>query len=570
MLEVTHTIPKRKMREQVLDQMELERERGITIKMQPVRMRYKKGSTEYVLNLIDTPGHIDFSYEVSRALKAVEGVVLLIDATQGIQAQTLTTLSMACELGLTVIPALSKVDSNLARIDEVKEEVAKLLNVEKSTIIETSGKTGYGVEVLLSAIIDRLSPPRESETSFRGLVFDFEYSNHRGVIVFMRVFDGEVRKGERLVFHASGEEFTALEVGVFKPEEVSKSELAYGEIGYVVTGIKKPGVASVGDTLVLLKQKVPALSGYKQPKPMVWASVFPESQDDFPLLRQALERLCLSDSSFSYEEETSGSLGRGYRCGFLGILHLEIITERLRREFNLTIIVTSPSVSYKVEYKDGRQEVAYSPSKFPDHGSFLKVSEPWVSVSIISPSEYLGAVLQLLHEHDAEIGDSESFGDGRTLLHAKMPLRELMRNFFDRLKSVSSGFASISYETEEMREADVARLDMHVAEEVVPALSRVVAKRRIQGEAEEAVEKLSKILPKQLFPTKIQGVSLGRILSSKTLPALRKDVTGHLYGGDVTRKRKLLEKQKRGKKRMLARGKVHIPQDVFLKMMKSG
>jgi GTP-binding protein LepA len=577
-LEVTKTIEARKMKEQVLDSMELERERGITIKMQPVRMDYELGGEKYILNLIDTPGHIDFYYEVSRALKAVEGSILLVDATQGVQAQTLTTLGMAQKEGLMIIPVVSKVDSPLARVPEVKEEVAKLLGCSIDDVLETSGKTGEGVKELLEEVIKRVPPPApEDETSqsevaknpFRSLVFDFQYSNHRGVIVYVRVFDGEVKKNDQLMFKVSGETLTALEVGVFSPQEMPKDTLGAGEIGYIVTGIKKPGIASVGDTVASVRDTKPAMGGYMQPEPVVWASLYPESQDDFPALRLALGRLKLSDSSFTYEEESSGALGRGFRCGFLGMLHLEIITERLRREFSLALIVTTPSITYEVTLKNGKKTIVYSPPFFPDEGNYTDVNEPWVSMTLITPPDYLGPVMQMLYQHEAEIGETNTFGDNRTSLTLMMPLREMMRNFFDELKSVTSGFASVSYEIKEMRHADVVRLDLLVADEVVPAFSRVVSRRRVQEEAEAAVKKLSENLPRQMFTTKVQGKALGRILSSETLSAMKKDVTGYLYGGDITRKMKLRDKQKEGKKRMKERGKVNIPHDVFLKMMRS-
>jgi GTP-binding protein LepA len=533
-------------------------------------MEYTEGGEKYILNLIDTPGHIDFSYEVSRALHAVEGVLLLVDATQGVQAQTLTTLSMAREQNLVIIPVLNKIDSPLARLADVKAEMIRLLDCSESEIVMTSGRTGEGVEGLLSAIIERIPPPKESdEKETRSLVFDFQYSNHRGVIVFLRVFDGSLKKGDSLRFAASRETFLALEVGVFKPGEVATDILHTGEIGYVVTGIKRPGVASVGDTIMSAKGAPQALPGYMQPKPVVWASVYPESQDDFPILKQALERLRLSDSSLSYEEETSSILGRGFRCGFLGMLHLEIITERLRREFNLELIVTLPSIIYEVFYPGGKKETIYSPSRFPEYRQAERIMEPWVNVSVITPPDYVSGVMQILYNHEAELGDSETFPDGRTMMQIKMPLRELMRNFFDTLKSVSSGFASVSYEIGEMREADVARLDILVAEEMVPAFCRVVAVRRIQEEAEAMVERLYESLPRQMFLTKIQAVGLGRILSSKTLSAMKKELGNFgKNGGDVTRKMKLLEKQKKGKKKMLERGKVHIPHEVFLKVMR--
>lgn len=576
MLEITHTIPERKMREQVLDSMELERERGITIKMQPVRMEFrpKDGDKTFVLNLIDTPGHIDFSYEVSRALKAVEGSILLVDATQGVQAQTLTTLNMARDGGLKIIPVLSKIDSPLARVEEVKKEVVELLNCDVNDVLLVSGRTGEGVENLLNEVIKRVPEPKENYLQeggniLRALVFDFKYSNHRGVIVFVRLLDGQVKKGESLIFSVSNEKFNVLEVGTFSPEETPREFLGAGDTGYIVTGIKRPGIASVGDTITKEKNPLPALSGYMQPMPVVWASVFPEDAADFVELKAALGKLRLSDSSFSYEEESSGSLGRGFRCGFLGMLHLEIITERLKREFNLNLVITTPSITYEVILKNGKKEKVYSPYHFPDDANIDKVLEPWVNLKIISPVNYLGNIMQLLFDHEGEVGETDNFGNNRGALSVKMPLRELMRDFFDELKSASSGYGSISYEIGEIREANVTRLDILVADEVVPAFSKVIAKRRAEEEAEKAVVKLENILPRQMFTLKIQGRALGRIISSKTLSGMKKDVTQHMYGGDITRKMKLREKQKKGKKKMKERGRVNIPQDVFLKMMRS-
>ncbi|HVY72779.1 MAG TPA: GTP-binding protein [Candidatus Paceibacterota bacterium] len=596
LLEVTGTIEKRKMRDQVLDSMDLERERGITIKMQPVRMRYKHGGQEYLLHLIDTPGHIDFSYEVSRALTAVEGAVLLVDATQGVQAQTLTTLRTAQELGLVIIPALSKIDSPLANVDDVRDQVALLLDIDPSEVLLCSGRTGEGVETLLQAVIDRVPPPREGnsvsekkvggggqtaeqfgdkpfskeQNGPRGLVFDFQYSDHQGVIVYLRMFDGQVKKGDRLEFAATGRNFIALEVGSFSPKPVPLPEgLGAGSIGYVVTGIKEPGLARVGDTVRMQGSKVTPLSGYGEPKAVVWASIYPESQDDFTALRQALGRLRLSDSSLSFEEESSGMLGRGFRCGLLGMLHLEIVTERLRREANLSLVVTTPTITYEVETRDGKRHTVYSPAQFPEYGDIKEVWEPFVSAEIILPAEYMGPLMPLLFEHEVATESTENFSESRMRVKVVMPLRELMRNFFDKLKSVSSGYASISYELRELRLADVARLDMYVAEEIVPAFSRIIAKHRADEEAIAAVEKLYKILPRQNFATKIQAMALGRIVSSRTLSAMSKDVTQHMYGGDITRKMKLREKQKKGKKRMLERGRVNIPEDVFLKMIQS-
>lgn len=578
MLEVTGTIEKRKMKDQVLDSMELERERGITIKMQPVRMEYNLHGEKYILNLIDTPGHIDFSYEVSRALKAVEGSILLIDATQGVQAQTLTTLQMARDSGLVIIPVLSKVDSPLAMVDEVKMEVAVLLDIDPDSILLVSGKTGQGVNELLEEIIKRVPSPDHPKEfakteNARALVFDFKYDNHRGVIVYVRVMDGEFKKGESLLFAVSSEKFICLEVGTFSPEEEPKERIGTGEIGYIVTGIKKPGIASVGDTVTYSKKPASALPGYMNPKPVVWASVYPESQDDFPNLKQALSKLKLSDSSFSYEEESSGTLGRGFRCGFLGMLHLEIIAERLNREFNLELIVTMPSITYKVKLRNGKEEIIYSPHLFPDDGNVVKVLEPWVNVKIITPSVYTSSLMPFLYDHEAIVKLTENFGDSRSSIDLEMPLRELMRNFFDDMKSITSGYASISYEIGDYKEADVVRMDIILANEVMPAFCRVVSRRRVEEEAKYQVEKLQKIIPRQQFAFKIQAKALGRIISSEAVSAYRKDVLMHgskvVGGGDVSRKKKLLEKQKRGKKRMQSSAKINISHEVFLKMMRS-
>lgn len=570
LLERTGTIPERLMRDQVLDKMDLERERGITIKMQPVRMQYTQGGAVYTLNLIDTPGHIDFSYEVSRALKAVEGVLLLVDSTQGIQAQTLTTLAAAQAQGCVVIPVISKIDAPLSRPEEVRLELAELLSVEPETVCAVSGKTGEGVDTLLAAIIERIPPPHIAAASEpRGLVFDFSYSTHRGVAVFLRVFDGTFKKGQTLSFSAAGKEFVALEVGIFSPEERPVEALSAGEIGYVVTGIKEPGVVAVGDTILAARSALSALPGYERPRPVVWASVYPESQDDLPLLRQSLERLRLSDSSLSFEEESSGVLGRGFRCGFLGLLHLEIITERLRREFGLKLVVTIPTISYIVTTTHGEREVVYTPAKFPEYGEIKQIEEPWAKVTIITPPDSLSSLIQMLYDHEAITQGTETYHDGRIELTAEMPLRELMRGFFDKLKNVSSGYASLSYEIIDERVADVVRLDVLVAEEPVAAFARVVARRRVQEEAEKMVERLFAILPKQLFVTKIQARAQGRIISSRTLSAMRKDVTGYLYGGDVSRKNKLLQKQKKGKKfrAQFDKNRVDIPEEVFMKMI---
>ena len=569
MLEITKTVETRKMKEQVLDSMELERERGITIKMQPVRMTYVHAGSTYIFNLIDTPGHIDFSYEVSRALKAVEGVLLLVDSTQGVQAQTLTTLQSALEQKLTVIPVLTKTDMAHSRIDEVAEEIILLLGCKKEDIHKVSGKTGAGVDELLQAICTKIPPPKKSEVpQSRGLVFDFEYSNHKGIIVFQRVFDGTIKKGDQLKFIAGNKTFPVNEIGILAPEPKIVDSLEAGEIGYIVTGIKEPGVVAVGDTIASTSNTPPPLAGYKPSRPVIWASIFPENQDDFIALMQGLSRLKLSDSSLSFEEESSGILGRGFRCGFLGMLHMEIITERLLREFDIPIIITSPSIAYTIEVNGEKSEI-YNAAQFPENLQHKTVYEPWILGTILTPAEYVGTIMSLLFDHESSILETEVMPDGRNNLTFEMPLRELMRNFFDRLKNATSGYGSLTYEIAEARVADVVRLDVLVAEELVPAFSRIIGTRRVDIEARALVEKLYETLPRQQFVTKIQARSNGKIIASRSLSALKKDVTAKLYGGDITRKMKLREKQKKGKKKMLARGKVNIPQEVFMKMIKN-
>ena len=589
MLEETHTIEKRKMREQVLDQMDLERERGITIKMQPVRMEYhtqvpstKVQSSNYILNLIDTPGHIDFSYEVSRALSAVEGAILLVDATQGVQAQTLSVLELARAQNLVILPVVNKIDLPHAEVERTKDELVRLLGCERESILSVSGKTGEGVAELLQKIVEVIPPPKLSlplpspydkgrvgEGILQALVFDFAYDTHRGVILFLRIFGGELKRNEKLRFTSSGKDFNAIEVGVFRPQEEPTGHLSAGEIGYVVTGIKEPGVARIGDTITSASKPAPALPGFGKPYPVVWASLYPENQNDFVLLRQSLARLSLSDSSLSYEEEASGSLGRGFRAGLLGMLHLEIVSERLRREFGLSLIVASPTITYEIEDLKGKKVKVYSAVHFPDESTYNKVYEPWVQINIIMPSRTLGALQALFHEHEVEQTGLENWAGDRINVEGSMPLRELMRNFFDELKSVSSGYASLSYKIGEWRAADIVRLDLMVNDEVIAAFSRVVSRRRVEHEANEAADKLEKLIPRQMIDVKIQAKAMGRIIAARRLSALRKDVTDYLYGGDITRKMKLREKQKKGKKKMQARGSVSIPPDVYLKMTKS-
>ena len=573
MLEITNTIEKRKMREQFLDMHPLERERGITIKMQPVRMNYKN----YILNLIDTPGHIDFNYEVSRALAAVEGAILLVDATQGVEAQTLSNVELAKSLNLKIIPVINKIDLPQARIAETKEEIKNLFGEVAENILLVSAKTGEGVENLLEEIVKKIpSPdldvgrPSGRPTSFnepRALIFDFEYSAHRGVIAHARIFDGEIKKGLKLKLAEAKEIFTVGEVGIFKPELEAKNALAAGEIGYIVTGIEEAKVVRVGDTILRESSDLPALAGYKEIMPVVFSSIYPEDQDRFGDLRRALERLKLVDSAIFFEEESSGVLGRGFRCGFLGALHLEIVVERLTRDFGVKVIAAMPTVKYKIKTKKGEFEI-YSPHKFPDEHEILEVLEPYITIEILAPPEKLSGILKLLGEHEAKISSTTKFSESRIKIDGEMPLRELMRDFFDALKSVSQGYASLGYEFLDSRPADLVKLDVWVAEEIVPAFSRIVSHARLEYEAEAAVEKLYNILPRALFSLKIQAKAQGRILASRSLKAMSKDVTGYLYGGDRSRKMKLWKKQKEGKKRLGARADYNIPPEVYLKMIR--
>ncbi len=581
-LELTSTVEKRKMKEQYLDQMDLERERGITIKMQPVRMAYTLNATTYVLNLIDTPGHIDFSYEVSRSLKAVEGAVLLVDATQGVQAQTVSNLEAARDLGLVIIPVVNKIDSPNAMAEETKKEITEILDCLPEDILEISAKTGQNVENLLGEIIGRVPPPERgaaghqienpTANNLRALVFDFEYSVHRGVILYVRVTDGVLEKGDNVFLYQAQKGFSVGEAGIFRPAFEPTGSLSAGEIGYVVTNLKEANIARVGDTLLSKNSRLDPLEGYKKPVSVVWASVYPESQDDFATLKQSLQRLNLSDGALAFEEEESGILGRGFRCGFLGMLHLEIVAERLRREFGLNLVVATPSVVYKVEDIKGQTKDIYSPALFPEHFEVKKVMEPWVAIKIITPSEKMNAVLQVLRQHDAVVGETHDFGSSgfgqRFIMNLEMPLREMMDGFFEELKSATSGYASLSYEIINDREANLVRLDVLLNEEKVSAFSKVVKKDEMQREAKKMADKLKKFLPPALFVIKIQVKALGRILSARSISALKKDVTGHLYGGDITRKQKLWKKQKKGKEKLKKFGRVNVPHDVFLKMIR--
>ncbi len=566
-LEFTNTISQRDMQEQLLDQMDLERERGITIKMQPVQIKYK----DYVLNLIDTPGHTDFSYEVSRALKAVEGAVLLVDSTQGVEAQTFSVLQEAKDAGLIIIPALSKIDFAHSRPEEISKEMIELLECKQEDIIKTSGKTGEGVENLLDEVIKRIPEPKiEDGNKTKGLVFDFSYSPHTGVIAHTRMFSGAIKNNEQCLFLGINKKIQTKEVGYFKPNMQKSEELSCGSIGYIVTGVKEPGFAIVGDTVVSNNDKAEPMEGYKKLEPVVWASMFPQEGDEFNNLFRALKELHLRDASLSFEEERSAVLGKGFRCGFLGMLHLEIITEQIKRDFDTEIIVTSPSTDYEITKKDNKKVFVSNPSLLPDKHDYLQIREPWVSLEIITPETKLGNVVQSLNSHEGFMLKTEQFSYNRLLVKAEMPLREMMRGFFDNLKNNTSGYASFSYKKAGYKEAQIRRLDVLIGEEPFPAFAKIVSKNNMMGEARKLADSIFKHLPKQMFQIKIQVKSEGKIIASKTISAMKKDVTAKLYGGDITRKMKLKEKQKKGKKKMKNTGSVKVPQSVFLKVMKGG
>lgn len=553
MLEVTGTVEQ--AREQSLDTMDLERERGITIKLQPVRMKYQKSGQEYILNLIDTPGHVDFQYEVSRSLAAVEGAVLLVDATQGIQAQTLANLHLAKEHNLTIIPVVNKIDLPAAEPERTALEIAEMLDIDPDTVLFASGKTGQGVQELLDRIVELVPPPAEQPTTdpLRALIFDSIYDTYRGVVAYVRVVEGSIRRGDKMRLLATGKETDVLEVGAFGVGTYKANpELTAGEIGYIITGLKEVAEARVGDTVTTVaRPATEGLSGYRQVVPMVYAGLYTTSGDDYPLLRDALLKLKLNDAALVYEPETSRAFGFGFRCGFLGLLHLEIITERLEREYGLSLVVTTPTVSYE-RYMEGSKE---------------RIKEPFVRLEVITPNSYLGSVMELVQSHRGIYLNMEYVGD-RVIIHYDVPLAEIIVNFYDELKSVSSGYASMNYQLLDWREEDLVELDILVAEETVEAFRQVVHRSKVERRAKEIVEKLKELIPRQNFEIKIQAAVGGKIVAAERISAFRKDVTAKLYGGDVTRKNKLLEKQKKGKKKMKMLGKVEVPTTVFLQLLK--
>lgn len=572
LLEFTHTVEKRKMKEQLLDQMDLERERGITIKLQPVKMDYSRGGKSYVLNLIDTPGHVDFGYEVSRSLAAVEGAVLLVDATKGVQAQTLSNLYLAIEQNLEIIPVINKIDLPNSNIERTKKEILHILGCREEEILLASGKTGEGIEKILDAIIEKIPAPGGSKDSpLRALIFDSKYDTYKGVVAYVRIFDGRVKREDNVTMMATKKESGVVEVGNFKPQLVASDGLEAGDIGYVATGLKSVEFCRVGDTIALTAdamKNVKPLAGYKEIKPVVYASFYPLEGDDYNLMRDSLEKLKLNDAAFAFEPESNPALGRGFRCGFLGLLHLEIIRERIEREFNLSPTITTPSVAYEIKTKSQKSFTIYSAGAMPDPSELEEVAEPYVKLDIITPAVYLGSVMELLGTLRSTYKNTDYIDQERVLLTFEVPLTDIITNFHDDLKSISSGYASMNYEIIGYRPYDLVKMDILVAGEKVEALSQIVPKEKALKSGKTIVEKLKAAIPKQNFQIALQAAIGGKIIARETITAFRKDVTSKLYGGDVTRKRKLLEKQKKGKKKMKNIGKVSIPSEAFLAVLK--
>jgi len=566
LLELTHAVAERDMREQYLDRMDLERERGITIKAQAVRLCYRKGGDEFVLNLIDTPGHVDFTYEVSRSLAACEGAILLVDAAQGIEAQTLANFHLARDAGLEIVPVVNKVDLPAADPEEVSRELAELLGCLPEEVLRISAKTGEGVEEVLNVVIERTPAPGGSAADpLRALIFDSMFDPYRGVVVYLRVNDGTLRTRSRIRMMASGVESEAEEAGVMAPEPGPVDALGPGEVGYLVAGVKDVHLAKVGDTITLAGRQGAnePLPGYREPKPMVWSGLFPAEGGDYGALRDALDKLKLSDSALHYDPETSRALGFGFRCGFLGLLHMEIVKERLEREFALELIATAPNVEFHVVRGD-EVTVVHNPSEMPSPATYDRVEEPVILATVITPTEYLGAVFELCQSRRGEMTDMRYLSPERAEVHYLLPLAEVIFDFFDQLKSRTRGYASLDYEPRGYATAAMVRVDILLHSEPVDALSTVVHRDKAYRYGRAMVERLRELIPRQLFEVAIQAAIGGRIVARETVKAKRKDVLAKCYGGDITRKRKLLEQQKKGKERMRRVGRVDVPQEAFI------
>jgi GTP-binding protein LepA len=581
MLEITKTVEQRKMKDQLLDTMDLERERGITIKLQPVRMNYEQEGKKYILNLIDTPGHVDFAYEVSRSLAAVEGAVLLVDATKGVQAQTVANLYHAVEQGLEIIPVINKIDLPNADVEKTKKEIIHLLGCSPEEILMASGKTGKGVPEIIRNIVEKISAPSgKTDLPVRALIFDSKYDSYKGVLAYVKVIDGTIESEEKLIALGTKKESSVIEVGYFTPDFNRTEMLSSGEIGYIATGFKSVEDCRVGDTLALFSErdKIEPLPGYKIVKPMVYASLYPTEGDDYNFMRDALGKLKLNDAAFTFEPESNLALGRGFRCGFLGLLHLEIIQERLKREFSLDPVITTPSVVYEVTLsakggsasggKNKKKIQIFSAIEMPDPSAIESIEEPFAKLDIISPSQFLGQIMELMNLTRARYQNTEYLDSERIILTFNVPLMDIIVDLHDKLKSVTSGFASMNYEFSGYEKNDLIKLDILLAGDKVEAFSRIIPRDKSFAEGKAMVAKLKESIPRQNFQVAIQAAIGGKIIARETIKAFRKDVTAKLYGGDVTRKRKLLEKQKKGKKKMSNAGSVEIPSSAFLAVLR--
>ncbi len=571
LLEYTGTLSVKEMKDQVLDNMELERERGITIKSHPIVMNYTvENDTTYYLNLIDTPGHVDFSYEVSRTLAACEGALLVVDAVQGVEAQTISNMYLAVENNLKIIPVINKIDLPGARIEDVKAQIKEILGCNENDILLVSAKSGTGVEKILDAIVKRIPPPAgDKNAPLRALIFDSSYDSYRGVITYIRVFDGEISVKDKIKFFSNNKTFDVDEVGILRLKKIKKEKLSPGEVGYLICGAKNVRDTEVGDTIT--DSERPALGplpGYKKVKPMVFSGLYPADAENYEELRISLEKLKLNDASLFFEPETSKTLGFGFRCGFLGLLHMEIVQERLEREYYMDIVTTVPNVAYKITLKNGKEFIVDNPVKVPSMGDIEKIEEPYISSQIITPKEYIGNIMKLSQDRRGTFISTEYLDSKRVMLNYYFPLSETIFDFYDKLKSVSRGYASFDYEHCGYRESKLVKLDILINGEIVDAFSTIIHKDKAYNWGKKLCKKLRELIPRQLFEVTIQGAIGSRIISRESIKPIRKNVTAKCYGGDITRKRKLLEKQKEGKKRMKQVGKVEIPQEAFLAVLK--
>jgi GTP-binding protein LepA len=570
LLQVTHTISEREMMDQVLDDMDLEREKGITIKSHAIQIDYKQNNQEYTLNLIDTPGHVDFSYEVSRALAACEGALLLVDATQGIQAQTISNLYLAIDNDLEIIPVINKIDMDGAMIEEVKDQIVELIGCKPEEILLASGRTGLGVEAILEAIVERIPAPKGNpDAPLQALIFDSVFNSFRGIIVYYRVLNGKIRKGDKVQFVSTGQEYEADEVGILKLKMEARDEVSAGDVGYIITGIKNAREVKVGDTLTnAINPTQEMIKGFQEVKPMVFAGIFPVETDEFEELRDCMDKLQLNDASLTFELETSQALGFGFRCGFLGLLHMEIIQERLEREFNQTVITTVPNVSFIAYTTAGAKVIVNNPTEFPDPVKTDRIEEPFIRAQIITKPEYIGNIMTLCLGKRGILINQSYLTQTRVELIFEMPLTEIVFDFYDKLKSQTRGYASFDYHPIGYREADIVKMDILLNSDKVDALSALIHRSRAQDFGRRLCEKLKELLPRQQFQIAIQAAIGAKIIARENISAMRKDVTAKCYGGDISRKRKLLEKQKEGKKRMRQIGNVEVPQEAFLVVLK--